>query len=68
MRYTRTAVMAERAALRLEAVAELAPGYAAPLLNLAGEIRAAGSGGECGHGGEEWAVRVAGVVIGGPSV
>lgn len=55
----------ERAALRLEAVADLAPGYAAALVNLAGEIRAAGEGEVCEHGSEEWAARIADVVLGG---
>lgn len=56
-------IRVERAAERLEAIAELAPGYAAALVNLAGELRAAGSGEECKHG-EDWAHRIADAVFG----
>lgn len=56
--------LTKRAAQRLEAMANLAPGYAAALVNLAGDIKLAGSGGDCEHGGMEWANRVAAVLLG----
>jgi hypothetical protein len=56
--------LTERAAQRLEAMANMAPGYAAALVNLAGDITMAGSGGDCEHGGMEWANRVAAIVLG----
>jgi len=56
--------LTKRAAQQLETAANLAPGYAASLINLAGDIRLAGSGGDCEHGGMEWANRVAAVLLG----
>jgi hypothetical protein len=54
----------DQAADRLEAVGDLTPGYAAVLVNLAGDIRAAGNGIACEHGGTEWADDLAAVLLG----
>lgn len=54
----------EQAADRLEAAAHLSPGYAASLINLAGEMLLANKGQETEHGGIEWATAVAEAIMG----
>lgn len=49
---------------RLENAAVLTPGYAAALINLAGEIREASDGQDTEHGGPEWVVAVTATLAG----
>lgn len=62
----------QQAVRRLRAIAAMTPGYAPALLNLAGEVEAAGDGEEhvyvpeavaAGRDPRDWALAVAGAVI-----